>query len=385
MSKSNTHTHRMETQAVHLGYHGDPATGAVMPPIHMATTFEREPDYSAPSGYIYGRSQNPNRKALEEMLAALEGGAVAFAFSSGQAATNAAFQMLKAGDHVIVPVESYFGTPKLMRDIYEGFGVVVSYLDMTDLDAVRAALTPQTKLVWIETPSNPQMSITDIRAVAELAHAHGALVGVDNTFATPLCQRPLSLGADFVMHSTTKFINGHSDVTGGALIFAKNDEHSARAQLVQTLGGAVPSPFDCWLLMRGIRTLALRVRQQTANATALAQFLADHPAVDSVNYPGLSSHPGHAIAAAQMTGGFGGMLSIRVKGGAAEALAVIANVQLFTRATSLGGVESLIEHRYTIEGPTSTTPPNLLRISVGIEHIDDLMHDLRQALHHIAL
>ncbi len=382
MSKSQPN-HRIETQAVHLGNHVDPTTGAVVPPIVMSTTFERQPDNTIPSGYIYGRSQNPNRKALEETLAALEGGAVAYAFSSGQAATNAAYQMLKSGDHVIVPAESYFGTRGLMREFYEHFGLIASYVDMSNLAAVQAAFTPQTKLVWVETPSNPTMTITDIRAVAELAHAHGALLAVDNTFASPMMQRPLSLGADIVMHSTTKFISGHTDVTGGTLIFARIDDVSARAQVVQTLSGAVPSPFDCWLILRGIRTLAIRVRQQAANALALAQFLADHPAVETVYYPGLASHRGHSIAAAQMTGGFGAMLSVLVRGGAAEALTVLANVQLFTRATSLGGIESLIEHRFSIEGPTSTTPPNLLRISVGIEHVDDLIHDLRQALHMI--
>ena len=384
MSKSQPN-HRIETQTVHLGNHGDATTGAVIPSIVMATTFERQPDYSAPSGFIYGRSQNPNRQALEETLAALEGGEVAYAFASGQAATNAAYQMLKAGDHVIAPAESYFGTRGLLREIYEHLGLTYTFVDTSNLDAVQAAFTPQTKLVWVETPSNPTMTITDIRAVADLAHAHGALLAVDNTFASPIMQRPLSLGADFVMHSTTKFISGHTDVTGGALVFARIDDVSARAQLVQYLGGAVPSPFDCWLILRGIRTLALRVRQQAANALALAQFLADHPAVETVFYPGLASHRGHSIAASQMYGGFGGMLSVCVQGGAVEALKVAAQVQLFTRATSLGGIESLIEHRFSIEGPTSSTPPNLLRISVGIEHIDDLIQDIRQALHTLAL
>jgi cystathionine gamma-synthase len=302
------------------------------------------------------------------------------AFGSGQAATNAVFQSLKAGDHVIVPNEAYFGTPKLVREIYSQLGINASYVDMTNLAAVQAAVTPQTKVIWMETPSNPLLSITDIAAVSEIAHRIGALAVIDNTWASPLMQQPLALGADIVMHATTKYISGHTDALGGALIFARDDEFTARVNMVQTLGGAVPSPFDCWLIMRGIRTLPLRVRQQTSNAQRVAEFLADHPAVETVFYPGLASHPGHALAVQQMRGGFGGMLSFNVRGGADEAMKVAANLQLFTRATSLGGIESLIEHRASIEGPTSTTPQNLLRVSIGIEHVDDLINDLRHGL-----
>ncbi len=371
---------RIETETVHMGNHIDPHTGAVVPPIVMSTTFAREADGSFPSGYVYTRSDNPNRHALEESLANLEGGARALAFSSGQAATNAVFQMLKSGDHVVIANEAYFGTPKLVREIFAHLGITASYVDMSNLAAVQAAMTAHTKIVWIETPSNPLLTISDIQAISEIAHQYGALLVADNTWASPLVQRPLVHGADIVMHSTTKYISGHTDVLGGALIFARNDEVTARAQMVQTLGGAVPSPFDCWLIMRGIRTLALRVRQQVASAQRVAEFLADHPAVERVNYPGLDSHAGHAIAARQMTNGFGGMLSFHVQGGAEQAMAVAARLQLFTRATSLGGIESLIEHRASIEGPTSTTPQNLLRVSIGIEHVDDLIDDLRQAI-----
>lgn len=372
---------RIETETVHMGNHIDPHTGAVVPPIVMSTTFAREADGSFPSGYVYTRSDNPNRHALEETLANLEGGARALAFSSGQAATNAVFQMLKSGDHVVIANEAYFGTPKLVREIFSHLGITASYVDMSNLAAVQAAMTAQTKIVWIETPSNPLLTISDIQAISEIAHQSGALLVADNTWASPLVQRPLAHGADIVMHSTTKYISGHTDVLGGALIFARNDEVTARAQMVQTLGGAVPSPFDCWLMMRGIRTLALRVRQQVASAQRVAEFLADHPAIERVNYPGLDSHAGHAIAARQMTNGFGGMLSFHVRGGADDAMALAARLQLFTRATSLGGIESLIEHRASIEGPTSATPQNLLRVSIGIEHVDDLIDDLRQAIH----
>jgi cystathionine gamma-synthase len=371
---------RIETETVHMGNHIDPHTGAVVPPIVMSTTFAREADGSFPSGYVYTRSDNPNRHALEESLANLEGGARALAFSSGQAATNAVFQMLKSGDHVVIANEAYFGTPKLVREIFSHLGIIASYVDMSNLAAVKAAMTAQTKIVWIETPSNPLLTISDIQAISEIAHQYGALVVADNTWASPLVQRPLAHGADIVMHSTTKYISGHTDVLGGALIFARNDDVTARAQMVQTLGGAVPSPFDCWLMMRGIRTLALRVRQQVASAQRVAEFLADHPAIERVNYPGLDSHAGHAIAARQMTNGFGGMLSFHVQGGADTAMAIAARLQLFTRATSLGGIESLIEHRASIEGPTSATPQNLLRVSIGIEHVDDLIDDLRQAI-----
>ena len=373
-----TSTH-IETIAVHAGRRPDPATGAVMPPIHLSTTFERQADGSYTDGYVYSRSENPNRRALEETLAALEGGAAALAFGSGMAATAALLQALAPGDHVIMPDDVYFGTGRLVREVLGQWGLQFSVVDMTDLAAVHSAMRPNTRLVWVETPSNPLLKITDIAAVAELAHAAGALLAVDNTWPSPLGQRPFAHGADVVMHATTKYLGGHSDLLGGALILRERGPMYDRLRTVQTLGGAVPSPFDCWLLLRSIRTLPYRVRAHSANAQQVVEFLAGHPAVAVVHYPGLPTHPGHAVAARQMQL-FGGMLSIQVHGGAAAAMAVAAHVELFTRATSLGGIESLIEHRASVEGPHTTTPPDLLRISIGLEHPDDLIADLRAAL-----
>lgn len=369
---------RLETVAVHAGRGVDPATGAVMPPIYLSTTFERQVNGSYTDGFVYTRSENPNRRALELCLAELEGGEAAAAFSSGQAATMSVFQALAAGDHVIIPDDTYFGTRKLALDIFAPWGLQVSVVDMTDLDQVRAALRSNTRLVWVETPSNPLLKITDIAAVAEIAHTAGAVCVVDNTWPSPLGQRPLQLGADIAMHSTTKYLGGHSDLLGGALVARVEDDFFARIRTIQTTGGAVPSPFDCWLLLRSIRTLPYRMAAHSAHAQRVARFLADHARVAQVHYPGLPEHPGHATAARQMLA-FGGMLSIQVEGGAAEAMAVAAQVRLFTRATSLGGVESLIEHRASVEGPDSRTPANLLRISVGLEHPDDLIADLAQA------
>ncbi len=369
----------LETVAVHAGRQIDPGTGAVMPPIHLSTTFERQPDGGYTDGFVYARTQNPNRRALESCLAELEGGAVAAAFSSGQAATLSIFQSMAAGDHLILPDDAYFGTTKLALEILARFGLDTSVVDMTDLDQVRGAVRPNTRLIWVETPSNPLLKITDIAAVAEIAHAAGAVCAVDNTWPSPLGQQPLQLGADFAMHSTTKYLGGHSDILGGAVVAREENEVWARILTNQTIGGSVPSPFDCWLLLRSIRTLPYRMRAHSAGAQRVAEYLADHPKVAAVHYPGLPTHPGHAIAARQMLA-FGGMLSIQVAGGMAEAMGMAARVRLFTRATSLGGVESLIEHRASVEGPTSKTPQNLLRISVGLEHPDDLIADLAQAL-----
>ena len=379
MSNPSSTTEHLETPAVHAGRRPDLATGAVMPPIHLSTTFERAADGSYTDGYVYTRSENPNRRALEECLAALEGGSVAAAFGSGMAAIAAIFQALGTRDHVIFPDDVYFGTSRLLREVLGPWELDYSVVDMTDLDAVRAALRPQTRLVWVETPSNPLLKITDIAAVAEIAHAADARCAVDNTWPSPAGQQPLALGADLVMHATTKYLGGHSDLLGGAVVGRENDAFSERIRLVQTVGGAVPSPFDCWLLMRSIRTLPYRMRAHAENAQRVAEFLADHPAVAVVHYPGLPTHPGFAIAQRQMKLP-GGMLSIQVHGGAEEAMAVAARVKLFTRATSLGGVESLIEHRASVEGPHTTTPANLLRISIGLEHPDDLIADLHQAL-----
>jgi cystathionine gamma-synthase len=369
----------IETLAVHAGHHPDAATGAVSPPIHPSTTFAREPDGTLPHGFLYARSDNPTRRELERSLAALEGGETAIAFASGMAATAAVFQSMLPGEHVIAPEDAYYGTARLLREVMAGWGLGSTLVDMTDPHAVAEAVTPHTRLIWIETPSNPALAVTDIARVAAIAHAAGARCVCDNTWATPLLQRPLALGCDLVMHSTTKYLGGHSDLTGGALIAPEDDDWAARLRTLQALGGGVPSPFDCWLLMRGIRSLAWRMRGHCENAAIVAAFLARHEAVAVVHYPGLASDPGHAVAARQMTG-FGGMVSVQVKGGAEAALDVVRRVKLFTRATSLGGPESLIEHRASVEGPESRTPPGLLRLSIGLEHPDDLVQDLDQAL-----
>lgn len=370
---------RVETVAVHAGNRVDPATGAVISPIHMSTTFRRNADGGYTDGLVYGRSDNPNRRALEECLAALEGGEVCAAFASGMAACAAILAALRPGDHMLLPEDVYHGVRSYVREFQSAWGLAWDSVDMTDVRAVRAALQPSTRLIWVETPSNPSLRISDIPAIAAIAHEHGALCVCDNTWATPIATRPLALGADLVMHSSTKYLGGHSDVMGGAVIAARDDDFFARVRAVQTMGGAVPSPFDCWLLLRSIRTLPWRMRAHTQNALALARALESHPAISKVHYPGLASHPGHEVAARQMAL-YGGMLSIEVRGGAAEAIAVTNRVRLFTVATSLGGVESLIEHRASVEGPLSPTPPTLLRISVGLEHPDDLIEDLLQAL-----
>jgi len=369
----------VETLAVHAGSGIDSATGAVTSPIHMSTTFVRSPEGTYTDGFMYGRSDNPNRRALEECLAALEGGSRAFAFSSGQATSAAAFMALRTGDHLLLPADIYYLTGVLGGDLLGRWGLQVSMVDMSDLDAVRAAIRPNTRMLWVETPSNPRLKIVDIAALAEIAHAAGARCVCDNTWATPIATRPLELGADAVMHSTTKYLAGHSDITGGALVVRAEDEFCAAVKQVQNVGGAVPSPFDCWLLLRSIRTLPWRVRAHSANASAVAAALAAHPAIARVNYPGLPTHAGYEIARRQMSLP-GGMLSIEVQGGAEAALRVTHRVRLFTVATSLGGIESLIEHRKSVEGPASTTPESLLRVSVGLEHPDDLIADLTEAL-----
>ena len=370
---------RIETVAIHAGAGIDPATGAVAPAIHPSTTFEREPDGSFPHGHVYTRTSAPNRSALETCLAALEGGAAALAFSSASAATSAIFQSLAPGDHVVAPVDAYFGTGKLLRDVYAGWGLQATFVDMTDLGAVERAVRPTTRMVWAESPSNPLWKVSDLGRLAVIARAAGARFVVDNTTATPVLQSPFAHGADLVVHATTKYLGGHSDVLGGAVVARERGPVLDRLRMLQTSGGAVPSPFDCWLVLRGIRTLPYRVRAQSEHALRIAVFLASHPRVQTVHYPGLPSHPGHEVARRQMTM-FGGMLSVQVKGGADAAMAVAAKVRVFTRATSFGGTESLLEHRASIEGPGTTTPANLLRVSIGLEHPDDLIEDLAQAL-----
>lgn len=374
---------KFETIAVHAGNHVDPATGAVTPPIHLSTTFEREADGSFPRGHIYARDTNPNRNSLEECLTALEGGAASIAFASGSAATAAIFQALAPGQRVLAGHDAFYGTVRILKEILAPWGLQFGFVDMSDLDAVRSELQQETAVVWVETPSNPLLGVSDIRAICDMARSAGARVAVDNTWATPLLQRPLELGADFVVHSTTKYLGGHSDVVSGAVIVREADAFYEKLRLLQKQGGAIPSPFDCWLLMRGIRTLPYRMRAHCENANLLAQFLASHRGVQTVHYPGLPNDPGHQIAKKQMSM-FGGMLSVEVKGGRAEALRVTGGVKLMTRATSLGGPETLIEHRASVEGAHTRAPESLLRVSVGLEHPDDLIEDLGSALELIA-
>ncbi len=369
----------IETLAVHAGREIDPATGAITAPIHLSTTFERSTDGNYPLGFSYSREANPNRKSLERCLAALEGGKEALAFSSGLAVATALVQGLEPGDHILAPDDVYYGLRKVIEGVFGKWQLQTTYVDMTDINAVRAAVRPTTRLFWIETPSNPLLKVTDVAAIAEIARKANAISVCDTTFATPILQRPFESGADMVMHSTTKYISGHSDVTGGALITKYDNYLFERARNSQKFGGAVPSPFDCWLTLRGIATLPYRVRAQSAGALAIAEFLARHPAVEKVYYPGLVHHATHSAAARQMSA-FGGILSMQVKGGREEAMAVAGRVRLFTRATSLGGPHSLIEHRASVEGPLTRTPDNLLRMSVGLENAGDLIEDLEQAL-----
>ncbi len=368
-----------ETLAIHAGRKVDRETGAITAPIHLSTTFEREPDGRYVRGFEYTREANPNRKSLETCLAALENGTEALCFASGMAAVDAVLHGLEPGDHVIVPDEGYYQVRRLLATVYGKAGLSVTVVDYRDLDQLREALRPETRLLWLETPSNPMMKIIDLSAVGALARERNIMTVCDATFASPVLQRPLDHDIDIVMHSTTKYLGGHSDVLGGALITRHPNYLFERAREVQMVGGAVPSPFDCWLLLRSIETLPLRVRAQSASAGELAVFLDAHERVEKVYYPGLPSHRGHEIAARQMSG-FGGMLSFQVTGGKPEALAVAARTKLFTRATSLGGVHSLIEHRASVEGPQTKTPQNLLRLSVGLESVNDLRADLEQAL-----
>lgn len=363
-----------------LGYL-DPTTGAVVPPIQPSTTYERGPDNRLLSGRLYSRADNPNYDGVEALLSHLEGGAASAVFSSGMAAATAVFQALRPGDHVLVPQVIYWALRNWLVGWATDWGLQVESVDMTDLARVRAALRPgQTRLVWVETPANPTLTVSDIAALAALAHEHGARLAVDSTFATPLLTRPLALHADLVMHSATKYLNGHSDVIAGALTTRVVDEAWQRILRVRVQAGSVLGPFEAWLLLRGMRTLHVRVPAQCRSALAVAAHFERHPAIVAALYPGLPSFPGHEIAVRQMHLGFGGMLSLRVRGGAEGALAALGRLRLWKRATSLGGVESLVEHRASVEGPQSTTPPDLLRMSVGLEDTGDLIADLEQAL-----
>lgn len=369
---------KIETIAIHAGNIIDKHTKAAIQPITLSTTFERGEDGEYPGGFMYARAGNPNRETLENVIAKLEGAEDAAAFSSGNAAGSAVFQALGPGAHIIAPDDMYHGLRNQLIQIFEGI-IDVDFIDLSDIQALKDAIKPHTRLIWIETPSNPLLKISDIKAITELAKENGILVASDNTFSTPIFQNPLELGCDLVMHSTTKYLGGHSDVIGGVLATKKIDGFWEKIRSVQVMSGAVPAPFDCYLTVRGIKTLPYRMRGHARNAGLIAGFLDTHNKVDKVFYPGLKDHPGHDIAKKQMSS-FGGMLSFLVKGGAIEARSVVNSVKVFTQATSLGGVESLIEHRASIEGPDTKTPQNLIRVSVGLENVEDLIDDLNQAL-----
>lgn len=376
-----TDSRKLETLAVHAGVEPEPTTGAIMTPIFQTSTYVQ----SAPAqhtGYEYSRTDNPTRTALQTALAALEGGRYALTFASGLAATDTVLRLFKPGDHVLVGNDVYGGTYRLFERVVSRYGITFSWVDFTDLATVRAAIRPETRLIWLETPTNPGMRLADIAAISALKPV-GAWVAVDNTFASPILQNPLALGADIVVHSTTKYIGGHSDVVGGAVIL--NDEETYRQlKFLQNAVGAVPAPMDCFLTLRGIKTLAIRVERHCANAQKIAEFLEAHPHVKTVLYPGLPSHPQHALAAKQMRG-FGGMISFIIDGTESDARALASKMKIFALAESLGGVESLIEHPYSMTHASTAdseiaTDPALIRLSVGIEHVDDLIADLRQAL-----
>lgn len=371
---------KFETLAIQSTQVPDKTSGAFTTPITLSTTFERESDGSYKSGFIYSRIENPNRQLLEDSLALLEKGAAGFAFSSGMAAITALFNTLQSGDHLLIPHDVYYTTKVMAENLFATKGIEVSEVVMSNIKAVKKAIKKNTALVWLETPSNPQLNISDIRKISKLAHKVGAICAVDSTWPSPVLQRPIEHGADVVMHSTSKYFGGHSDVLGGCLVVKKKGKLAEQLKSIQILTGAVPSPFDCWLVTRGIKTLYVRVMKQTENAQKLAVYLEKHPKIERVNYPGLKSHPHHKIAKKQMTEGFGAMLSVQVKGTAKNAMKLTGKLKLFTTATSLGGVESLVEHRKSIEGENSPTPNNLLRISVGLENVADLIADWQQAL-----
>ncbi len=373
---------RFETLAIHAGQPPDPATGAIMTPIYQTATYVQT-DVGVHKGYDYSRTDNPTRAALESCLAALEGAAFGLTFASGMAATDTLLRLISPGQHVLVGNDVYGGTYRLFDQVLRGYGLGFDVVDMADLAAVSAALRPETRLVWLETPTNPQLKLADIAVLSKLAHEAGAKVAVDNTFATSFLQQPLALGADFVVHSTTKYLGGHSDVVGGAILTSDREAYQ-RLKFLQNAVGAVPGPLDCWLVLRGLKTLAVRMERHCANARQIAAFLADHPVVARVYYPGLSTDPGHELATRQMRD-FGGMISFIIKGGEATARQVVTRTRLFALAESLGGVESLIEHpasmtHASVADSALAIDSGLIRLSVGIEHVEDLIADLEQAL-----
>jgi cystathionine gamma-synthase len=367
-----------ETTAIHALNLVKTATGDVTNPISLSTTFFRDETGGYPGGHMYSRVSNPNRSALEEVISRLEFGVETCAFSSGNTAGMSIFQALKPGSHIIAPDDMYWGFKKQLQTIFAQT-LSIDFIDLTELSKVESFIKPNTVMIWAETPSNPLLKITDIGALSKICKAHDLVFAVDSTFASPILQNPILQGADIVMHSTTKYIGGHSDVLGGSLTTSHKSEFWEKIRNIQQTGGAVPSPFDCFLLTRSIKTLAYRIKGHCENAMKLAQYLNNHPKVEAVYYPGLPNHPQHEIAKKQMKD-FGGMLSILVKGDVSNSRRLVNSVKIFAQATSLGGVESLIEHRASVEGPDTKTPQNLIRISVGLEHIDDLIADLNQAL-----
>ncbi len=373
---------RLETKAIHAGRSVDPSTGAVTLPLHTSTTFERAGDGGFPSGFEYIRDANPTRNAFETAMAALEGGASAIAFSSGMAAITAVFEVQgKSARRIIVPDDMYFGIRALMDETDIGNRFEFVAVELGDLDALRKAVRgAPTCLVWIETPSNPLIRVVDIAAVCAIAHEIGALAAVDNTWATPVLQRPFEFGADVVMHSATKYIGGHSDLMAGVVVLPAGSVVERPLRMIQRHKGSVASPFDCWLALRGLQSLPVRMRAHCDGALKVAEALRKHAGVERVLFPGLADDPGHALAMRQMSGFGGGMLSFIIKGGAGVAMQTAARLKLIVRATSLGGTHTLIEHRNSVEGPKSMAPPGLLRLSIGLEHPQDLIDDLVQAL-----
>lgn len=370
---------RKETKAIHAAMEVANNNPDIVPPVHRSTVYELDVEGRSEGDWHYTRLENPNRVQWEQVLKVMEEGEAAAAFSSGVAAASAVLQSLEPGNHIIIPEDVYAGNRKLVNKLMKPWGLEADFIDMTDLQNIKDHLNENTALIWIESPSNPMMSVMDIQAISDLAHENNAIVCVDNTWPTPINQLPLELGADLVVHSTTKYFGGHSDILGGAVVAKEDNELFEKIRLVQRVGGAVPSPDDCWMLARSTRTLPYRMRAHNENAAHLARFLQNHPKVEKVFYPGLATHAGHEIAAKQMSS-YGGMISFLITAGAEDAIKIVGRSKLISRATSLGGVESTWEHRRSSEGEGSITPENLIRISVGLEHPDDLLEDIDFAL-----